>query len=100
MVNAVRYANSTICVMSFAALGWLLGINLNSYRLHEVLVCWLFFSLMFLSLALVILAGALVCCAGKCVIAWANKATRMTPKVALRPLEIQLKINPAGGKLN
>jgi len=100
MVNTVRYANSTICVMSFASLAWLLGLNLSSYHLHEVLVCWLFFSLVFLSLTLVILAGALVCYAGKCVIARASKAGQVTPKVTLGPPEIQLKIIHAGGKLN
>ena len=53
----------------------------------------------FVSLALLILAGALACYAGECVIAWASKAARETPKVVLGPPEIQLKTIPADGKL-
>jgi hypothetical protein len=99
MAKAARFANSTICVMRFAAVGWLLGLRLHLYHLQEVLICWLFFSLVFVSLALLILAGALACYAGECVIAWASKAARETPKVVLGPPAIQLKTIPADGKL-
>ena len=87
------------CVMRFAAVGWLLGLRLHLYHLQEVLICWLFISLVFVSLALLILAGALACYSGECVIAWASKAARETPKVVLGPPEIQLKTIPADGKL-
>jgi hypothetical protein len=53
----------------------------------------------FVSLALLILAGALVWYAGECVIAWASRAARKTSKVVLGPSEIQLKTIPADGKL-
>ena len=68
MARAARFANSTICVVRFAAVGWLLGLSLHLYHLQEVLICWLFFSLVFVSLALLILAGALACYSGECVI--------------------------------
>jgi hypothetical protein len=99
MAKEARFANSSMYVMRFAAVGWLLGLSLHLYHLREVLICWLFFSLVFVSLALLILAGALACYAGECVIAWASKAARETPKVVLGPPEIQLKTIPADGKL-
>jgi hypothetical protein len=71
--------------------GLLLGLSLNSYRVRELLVCWLFFSLLFVSLALVILGGVLACYAGKYVIHWASTAARVTPVVDLGSGELHLK---------
>ena len=58
------------------------------YQFEEILICWLFFSVAFVSLALVILAGVLVSYAGEWVIHWMTTAPRMTSTVALRPPEI------------
>jgi hypothetical protein len=45
------------CVTQFS--GLLLAPSFYSYHVRELLVCWLFFSLLFVLLALVILGGAL-----------------------------------------
>lgn len=65
--------------------GWLLGVSLFSYRVREFLICWLFFTLLFVGLALVILAVGLVCYAGKYAFHWATMTTRVAPIVALGP---------------
>jgi hypothetical protein len=45
--------------------GLLLGLSLYSYRARQLAVCWLFFSLLFVLLALLMLGGAFACYAGK-----------------------------------
>ena len=52
--------------------GSLLGFGVYSYRVRELLVCCLFFSLLFVWLALVILGGVLACYVGKYAIHWAS----------------------------
>lgn len=71
--------------------GFLLGLSLYSYHVRELLVCWLFFSLLFVSLALVILAGVLAFYAGKYVFHWANTAAQVTSVVALGSGELHLE---------
>jgi hypothetical protein len=51
------------------------------------------------SLALVIVAAALDCYEGECIIAWASKAARVSPKVAVGLPEIQQKVISAEGNL-
>ena len=69
-----------------------LGLSPHSYRIQEFVVCWLFFSLAFVSLVIVILAGVLTCGACECVSDWASTAARrVAPKVELVPRELQLK---------
>jgi len=71
--------------------GLLLGLSLYSYYVRELLVCWLFFSLLFVSLALVILGSVLTCYAGKYVTVWARTATGVTPVVAIGSGKLHLK---------
>jgi hypothetical protein len=71
--------------------GLLLGFSLYSYRIQELLVCWLFFSLLFVSLALVILGGVLACYAGKYVIRRVTTAVRLRPVVALGSDNVHLQ---------
>ncbi len=71
--------------------GLLLGLSLYSYQVRELLVCWLFFSLLFVSLALVILGGVLTCYAGKYFTVWARTAAGVTPVVALGSGNLHLK---------
>jgi hypothetical protein len=86
--------------MSIFAVGSLLGLGLNSYCVQEVAVCWIFFSLAFISLTVVILVGALACGACECVILRVRTAARqVAPKVEIAPPELHLKITPAAGKL-
>jgi hypothetical protein len=75
--------------------GLLLGLGLCSYHVRELLACWLFFSLLFVSLALVILGGVLACYAGKYFIHWASTAARVTPVVALGSGELHLQVSQA-----
>jgi hypothetical protein len=71
--------------------GLLLGLSLYSYHVRELLVCWLFFSLLFVLLALVILGGVLACYAGNYVIHWVGMAAPVTPVLAFGSAELQLK---------
>ena len=63
--------------------GLVLGLGLYSYHMRELMVCWFFFSLLFVLLALLILVGALACYAGRCVIDWTSTSQRVTPVVTL-----------------
>jgi hypothetical protein len=58
---------------------------------RELLVCWLFFSLLFVLLGLLILGGVFACYAGKCVIRWANTAAEVAPVVSLGSVKLQLE---------
>ncbi len=99
MAIATRYTKTAKSLLSILAIGSFLGLSPHSYRLQEVVVCWLLFSLAFVSLAIVILAGVLACGACECVSHWASTATgRVAPKVALVPPELHLKIVSAPGK--
>lgn len=70
IMNAPHYGRAAPGLISFLGVGLLLGRNVSLYHLEEILICWLFFSLAFVSLALIVLAGFLVFCAGECVIHW------------------------------
>jgi hypothetical protein len=71
--------------------GLLLGLSLYSYHVRELLVCWLFFSLLFVLLALLTLGGVLACYAGKYVTVWARTVAGVTPVVVLGAGELQLE---------
>lgn len=71
--------------------GLLLGLSLYSYQVRELLVCGLFFTLLFVSLALVILGGVLAWYAGKYVTVWARTAAGVAPVVALGSGKLHLK---------
>jgi hypothetical protein len=82
--------------------GLLLGLSLYSYQVRELIVCWLFFSLLFVLLALLILGGVFACSAGKYVTrwAWARTTAPVTPALALSSAELQLTTISEGEKLN
>ena len=61
---------------------------MSMYQFEEFLICWLFFSVAFVSLTVLILAGILVYYAGEWVIHWVTTAPRVISTVALRPSEI------------
>jgi VIT1/CCC1 family predicted Fe2+/Mn2+ transporter len=86
-------------VSQFAGLFLGLGLILRSYYMRELLACWLFFSLVLVSLALMILGVVLACYAGKYLIHWATRAVRVVPTVALCPSELHVKKICAGGKM-
>lgn len=68
--------------------GVLLGLSLYSYRVRELLICWLFFCLLFVLLALLTLTGVAVSHAGKYILDWTNAGARVTPAAALRPRDL------------
>jgi len=96
-MQLTRFTNKSLIL--FLAFGLLLGLSLYPYAAQEVVVCWLFFSLAFVSMAAVILAGVFVCCACEWAIHWASSAAHEAAKVVLGPPELHLKIIPAAGKL-
>jgi hypothetical protein len=55
------------------------------------MVCWLFFSALFVSLGAVLAGGVLACYAGKYVFHWAGSVAQETPVLELDPVEIQVK---------
>jgi hypothetical protein len=79
--------------------GLLLGLSLYSYHVRELLVCWLFFSLVFVSLALVILGGVIACYAGKYAAHWVRTTASLTPVLASGSVELHLKTISVARKL-
>ena len=88
MKNATHYRKAATGLISFVAIGLLSGRNLSFYRLEEILICWLVFILVFISLTFVILVGALVSYAGEWIIHRVTTAPRAISTVALLPSEI------------
>jgi uncharacterized protein YacL len=81
-VNAAWYCKLIIRVLASAAVGLVVGLNLSFYHLAELLVCWLCFSIVFVSLALAILAVVLACYAGKYLTHCAATAARVIARIA------------------
>ena len=71
--------------------GLLVGLSLSSYFIRELLVCWLFFSLLFVCVALLLLSGVLAVQAGEYLTVWARTLGRMTPVVALAHAALPVK---------
>jgi len=92
MATAARYRKIAKSLMSTFAVVSLLALGLNSYRIQEIAVCWILFTLAFVSLVAVTLAGVLAYCACERVVLWAGTAARqVAPKVRLAPPEPHLK---------
>ena len=70
----------------------LLGLACFSYRVKELLVCWLFFCSLFALLALMFLGAVLACYAGKYLVAWTTAAHTVIPKLAVRLAELPLDV--------
>ena len=84
-MNVARFFELVISLLVFTAVGLLVGLNLSSYHLQELLVCWLCFSIGFVSLALAILAVVLACYVGKYLIHCARAAVRVIARAAHSP---------------
>jgi hypothetical protein len=95
--ESLSYLRKARCVSLFS--GLILVLGLYSYHARELLAGWLLFSLVFVSLALLIIGGVLACYAGKYIIHWASEAARVTPVVALGSGELHLRIILDGGKM-
>jgi hypothetical protein len=84
-VNAAWYCKLIICVLAFAAVGLVVGLNLSPYHFQELLVCWLCFSIGFVSLALAILVVVLGCYAGKYLIHCVSVVVRVIARMPQNP---------------
>ena len=84
-MNAARCSKLVVSLLAFAAVGMVVGFNLSSYNLQELLVCWLCFSIGFVSLALALLAVALAWYAGKYLVHCASAAMRVIARAAQSP---------------
>jgi hypothetical protein len=71
--------------------GLFLGLSLYSYRFRELLACWLFFILLFVVFALLILGGVLAWYAGICAAHWARKTAPVAPVLALVSADLHPK---------
>ena len=74
----------------------LLGFSLYSYHVRELLVCWLFFSAVFVSLGVVMAGGVLLAYAEKYVFDWASSKAQVAFVLVLSPVEIQVKTKSGG----
>jgi hypothetical protein len=95
----LRTRSTKSLILSLLAFGSLLRLSLYPYGTQEVVVCWLLFSLAFVSVAVVILAGVLVYWACQWAIHWASSAAHEAPKVVLGSPELHLEIIPEAEKL-
>ena len=84
-MNVDRYSELVIYLLVFTAVGLVVGLNLSSYHLQELLVCWLCFSIGFVSLALAVFVVILACYAGKYLIHCASAAVRVIARAAQYP---------------
>jgi uncharacterized SAM-binding protein YcdF (DUF218 family) len=79
-------------------LSWLLlglGLYLSSYRVRELLICWLFFIGIFAALALATSGGVLAWYAGKRAFDWASPLAQLAPEILSGPVELPLEPIPA-----
>jgi hypothetical protein len=79
--------------------GLLLGLSLYSYRVRELVACWLFFFLFFVVLALLILGGVLAYYAGIHVAHWARTTAPVAPVLALASAKVHLETIAGAGEL-
>ena len=76
--------------LQFSAL--LLCLACYSYRVKELLVCWLFFCSLFALLAVMFLGAVLACYAGKYLVAWTTAARTVIPELAVCLVELPLDV--------
>lgn len=72
----------------------LLGLGLYSYRVRELLICWLFFIGMLAALGVVITGAAIAWYGGKCALNWASPLVQVAPAVLPNPVELRLESVP------
>ena len=66
----------------------LLGLSLYSYRVRELVACWLFFIILFVVLALLTLGAILAWYAGMYAARWARTTAPVAPVLALASAEV------------
>jgi len=78
--DILRRLLAGFCVLQFFVL--LLWLTRYSYRVKELLVCWLLFCSFFAALALLFLGAMLACYAGLYLVRWASVSTTIIPELA------------------
>src|SRR5713226_1412001 len=68
--------------------GLLLGLSLYSYRVRELVACWLFFIILFVVLALLTSGAVLAWYAGMYAARWARTTAPVVPVLALASAEV------------
>ena len=79
--------------------GLLLGLSLYSYRVRELAACWLFFIILFVLLALLILGAVLAWYAGIYASHWARTTGPRTPVLALVSAGVHQETNSGARQL-
>jgi hypothetical protein len=74
--------------------GLVLGLSLHSYRVRELVACWLFFIILFVVLALLVLGAVLAGHVGKWAIDWARTTVPLTPVPVLASAGVQPETTP------
>lgn len=95
MASATPRFKIVLWSMLFLAVGSLLALGRESYRLQEMLACLLFFSLAFALLTGVTLACVLVFSVGEVIVRWVSAARGEISKLAANSSEPALKNAPA-----
>ncbi len=75
----------------FECSGLLIAVSLFSYHVRELLICWLFFSVPFLLLALLLLGAVFACNAGQYFVHWAGARILVQPVTVLGADKVQLE---------
>ena len=83
MLNTASHMKAALLLILFGSLGVLLALSSYSYGARELLVCWLFFGLLLVSISPVILGAVLAYYAARRIIRWAWMLSRVTPKPTL-----------------
>jgi len=79
--------------------GLFLGLSLYSYRVRELLACWLFFFALFVVLALLVLGAVLAWYAGKWATDWARSTVPLTPAPVLTSAGVHQETNSGARQL-
>jgi hypothetical protein len=67
---------------------FLLALTCYSYRVRELLVCWLFLCSLFALIALPFLGAVLACLAGQYLLKWVSAEKTLIPELAVRFAEL------------
>jgi peptidoglycan/LPS O-acetylase OafA/YrhL len=79
--------------------GLLLGFSLYSYRVRELVVCWLFLIILFVALALLILGAVLAWYAGIYASHWVRTTTPVVPVLVLASAGVHQETNSGARQL-
>jgi len=83
--DILRRLLAGFCVLQFFVL--LVLLTRYSYRVKELLVCWLLFCSLFALLSLMFLGVVLACSAGEYLVKWVSVANEVIPELAVCPAE-------------